>query len=43
MRKLTGAPAEVSAAWIADAEARLAVDAAVRQLQARALTGVAGG
>ena len=43
MRKLTGAPAEVSAGWLADAEARLAVDAAVRALQARALTGVAGG
>lgn len=42
VKKLDGAPAKAAAAWLADAEARAAVDGAVRALQAKALAGVAG-
>lgn len=43
LKPLDGDPAKAVAPWLADAEARAAVDAAVRLLQARALAGVAGG
>jgi len=43
MKKLDGEPARAAAAWISDAEARAAVDAAVRTLQSKALADVAGG
>lgn len=43
VRKLDGDPVKAVAGWLADAEARAAVDAAARTLQARALAGVAGG
>lgn len=43
VRRLDGDPAKAAAAWLADAEARAAVDAAVRTLQAKSLSGVAGG
>ena len=43
IKKLDGDPAKVAAGWLADAEARAAVDASVRTVQAKALAGVAGG
>ncbi|MEQ8399153.1 mitofilin family membrane protein [Thalassobaculum sp.] len=43
VRKLDGDPAKATAGWLADAEARVTVDASVRTIQAKALAGVAGG
>ena len=43
VRRLDGDPGKAAAGWLADAEARAAVDAAVRTLQSQALAGVAGG
>ena len=43
VKKLDGDPAKAVAGWLGDAEARAAVDGAVRTLQSKALTGVAGG
>lgn len=43
VRRLDGDPAKAAAGWLADAEARAAVDAAVRAVQAKSLAGVAGG
>jgi hypothetical protein len=40
---LDGDPAKVAAPWIAEAKARIAVDRAVRTLQARALATLSGG
>lgn len=40
---LDGDPAKVAAPWIAEAEARIAVDRAVRTLQSRALATLSGG
>ncbi len=40
---LDGDPSKVAAAWLGQAEARIAVDDAVRTLQARALAAVSGG
>jgi uroporphyrinogen-III synthase len=43
VRRLEGAPAQAVAKWLATAEARSAVDTAVRRLQAKAIAGVTGG
>src|SRR5690606_4817603 len=43
IRGLDGDPATAMAGWLADAEARLAVDGAVRAVQAASLADVAGG
>lgn len=43
VRKLEGDPAKAAAAWLADAEARAVVAGAIRAVQAKSLSGVAGG
>ena len=42
VKRLDGDPAKAASAWLAEAEARAAVDAAVRTVQAKALATVAG-